>query len=509
MTFVLVLAVILTFLIVQWPQRVLPSVLRLAVVAFPAAAITAYFIVPFLLYTGYLNASPYLQSWKYDSYGANTILSWLLTGEFFDHGRLPVMTILLVLGIAWALTNQIDTAILAVVIFFVWLMIYFGRPSWGQLTKLFPLHEGLLFHRFSSAVDIGAILLIGLGGEWIWRQCERLKSRFVPSDEEKINWAPLVGTGIILILMLPALHERYVYYSSNDQWMRETRRSLEADHDAAEIIATLKTLPPGRTYAGLRTNWGNSMKWGDIHFYDLLTFNQIPAVSPPYGSMSLNSDLIWHFNDNNAAHYSLFNVKYAVAPAQLRLTSFFAPIKKTSRYTLYRVAGGGYEQFVHISDWRIADSQLDLFDQNRSWMLSVDPAASRFIRWSYLGMDRGPAPNPWDLRGSIINENVKPGRIDAVVRTPNPATLVFKMTYHPDWHVEIDGREQSAFMVSPSFIGVTIPPGAHVVSAIYESNRLKNALLMVVAFTLLITLAYGPAFSTRVEAFVRRRWPRA
>ena len=55
--------------------------------------------LPLLTSTAYLNVTPYLQPEKYDSYGAGPILSWLSSGELLDHGRLPVLTILFVLGI--------------------------------------------------------------------------------------------------------------------------------------------------------------------------------------------------------------------------------------------------------------------------------------------------------------------------------------------------------------------------------------------------------------------------
>jgi Bacterial membrane protein YfhO len=484
------------FFAIQERKRVLPSLLRLAVVTVLVVSITGYFVIPFVLYKAYISASPYLQTWKYDSYGANAILSWLLKGDLFDYGRLPVMTLLLVIGIAWALTSRSEVAILAVALFLFWLLIYFGRPTWGQLADLLPLHQGLLFHRFSAGVDLAAILLVGLGGEWAWRQCMRLPTR----------WAPMIAAALVLGLMVPAMRERYIYYSTNAAWMRSTQRALDTDRDAAEMIATLRTLPPGRTYAGLWSNWGNSMRWGDLRFSDLLTFNQIPAVSPPYQSLSLNSDLIWHFNNNSAADYSLFNVKYVVAPAKMPVTSFFTPIKKTSRYILYGVPGRGYEQFVRISDWRTVDTQLSLFNQNLSWMESADPRNDRFIRWSYLGADRGPGLNPSDLRGTAIKEKITPGRIDATIRTPNAATLVFKATYHPDWHVKVDGEERNIFMVSPSFIGVTVPPGTHMVSASYKSNRLKNSLLILSAAALILTLVNGSRLSAGIESIISERF---
>jgi hypothetical protein len=493
----LVFGVLLFVFTVQKPARVLPAVLRLAAVAAPAALITAYITVPFLLYKAYVNVSPYLQRWKYDSFGANEILGWLLSGGLFDHGRLPVMTLLLLFGIAWAMSSRTECAWLALVLFSTWLLFYFGRPTWGKLADLLPLHDGLLFHRFSAGVDLAAILLVGLGGEWIWRQFARLRTA----------WSPAAASLIIVLLMLPALHERYADYSTNAQWMRRARNALRADHDAATIIAALKTLPPGRAYAGMRTNWGNTMKWGDLHFTDLLTFNRIPAVSPPYQSLSLNSDLMWHFNVADTVHYRLFDVRYLIAPSTLTMTPFFTPIRKTSRYTLYQAPSGGYAQFAQITDWKIADSQLSLFNQNRAWMLSAEPAANHFIRWSYMGKDRGPGVNPWEMSGTLNSEKVAPGRYDVIANTPRPATLVFKATYHPDWHVEIDGRERLAFMVSPSFIGVTVPAGMHVVSAIYKSNRLKDVLLILAAAALVYIFFFGRAFSVRLEALLEKYWP--
>jgi hypothetical protein len=138
-------------------------------------------------------------------------------------------------------------------------------------------------------------------------------------------------------------------------------------------------------------------------------------------------------------------------------------------------------------------------------MLSDSPAAGRFIRWSYLGADRGPGLNPWDLRATVISEKVTPGRIDAIVRTPNAATLVFKMSYHPDWHVEVDGSKRTAFMASPSFIGTTVPPGMHVVSAIYKSSRLKDGLLTLSAVVLILTICYGSTLATRIDTIIRER----
>jgi hypothetical protein len=164
------------------------------------------------MYKGYIGASPYLPTWKYDSYGLNSILSWLLKGDPLDYGRLLAITMLVAIGVVCALTRRSETGIFALALLFIWLLLYGGRVTWGQLADLLPLHQGLLFHRFSAGVDLGAILLAGIGGEWIWRQCCRVRRQS----------APAFAAGLVVLLMLPAFQERYVYYSTNAQWMQQS-----------------------------------------------------------------------------------------------------------------------------------------------------------------------------------------------------------------------------------------------------------------------------------------------
>jgi len=176
-----------------------------------------------------------------------------------------------------------------------------------------------------------------------------------------------VAAGLILVALLgPALWERHGYYALNSQWMERTRKALQADEDARAILSALRELPPGRTYAGLRANWGKEMRFGDIHFYDLLTFHRIVATVPPFPAFSLNADLIWHFDDRNPAHYDLFNVRYVVAPSRLPMPASLRRIKETPRYTLYRAETSEYARFVALGGAKAIDSQSSLFHGPRS-----------------------------------------------------------------------------------------------------------------------------------------------
>jgi hypothetical protein len=517
-----------------------PRLTRLAVTAVLAAVISSYLWLPWLYFKAYMGVSPYLQRWKYDSFGAGNILSWLANGDLLDYGRLPVLTILVALGIASAVIVHTRHARISLVLFFVMLMFFFGRATWGRLADLLPIGEVIHFLRFLGGVHLSAILLVGLGGELIWRELALLRER----------WRAIAAGLIILALLIPALRERHAHYALNTQWMERTRKAIEVDEDARTILSALKELPPGRTYAGLRANWGKDLRLGDVHFYDLLTFYRIVGILPPYQGHSLNADLIWHFDDRNPAHYNLFNVRYVIVPGGMAMPDFLRPFKKTPRYTLYQAETSGYAQFVTVAGLKRFDSQSKLFFENRNWLMSGEPAAGRFVRYEYPRVnkkveakveveekekvkaevkveeknkdkDKDKAEGKTSTsvekigstaRGKINEEKIYQGKIGLKVESPGAATLVLKVTYHPNWRVFIDSREVQTFMVSPSFIGFEVPAGLHEVRAEYCSPTYKTFLLLLGACILLATIWFRrrfPQFEALLINRLRSSWKRA
>src|SRR5207245_4497905 len=122
----------------------------------------------------------------------------------------------------------------------------------------------------------------------------------------------------------------------------------------------------------------------------------------------------------------------------------------------------------------------------------ADNAALRFHRFDYpASADRAVAEGSAGCsRPTYAYERMQPSRLDLLVGCPDRSTLVLKITYHPNWHVTVDGREVAAFMVSPSFIGVALEPGDHFVTAEYRSTPSKTPLLIVGA----VILVGAPAF---------------
>lgn len=488
-------------------KRALPILGRVAIVGLFSAVITSYLWFPFLRELQYLQGLDQRVS-KGNPFGALEGMSRLLSGQMFDYERLPVLTLLLGLGVARAIGRYTPQSRVALVLLTVWLMVY---------SDLLPMHVGLPISRFSGGVDLATILLIGVGGEWVWTQFSFLGER----------WRVIVPATIMLLVLVPALIERQAFYANNALWMKEAQTKLESDHDWQAILETLKTLPPGRIYAGQRDWWGRrhkfdsqgqltvwgegrSLKIGSLAVFDLLIFDDFDTLAPPYQGVSLNSHFVFYFDDADPASYRLFNVRYVVAPAERQMGLFLTPLKTTRNYTLYRAdSSGGFGELAKSMYPQVTISQRDQLDRNIAWLISDAPAQGSFIRWNYApGGDamNGKFDTGVPADGSVTDQEFGPGLIRLRVKSPAPSLLVIKTTYHPNWRVTIDGHAAESFMASPSFIGVQVPPGDHLVCAEYLSGGLKKILLMMGALALLAALAFGGRFD-RLDARLYPKLP--
>ena len=478
---------------------------RFAVVGAVTAAATSYMWLPFFMQSAYVNVTPYLDPQKYDSYGAGPILSWLLTGDLFDHGRLPVLTLLLASGGIYGAIRRSGLALLAGILFALWLVLYFGRPTLGGVIDLLPLHDGLLLHRFVGGVDVFAILLMGLGGAWLWELARASSSR---------GRLALVAAASLLVLT-PAVAERWSYYAQNADWMRQTQAALDADADARAVLAAVSQQPRGRVYAGLRSNWGQTLDFGipfnSIRFYNLLAERELDAVAPPNQSLSLNADLLWEFNDQDLSHYRLFDVDYVIAPRTVTFPAALRVLLSTPKYVLYVAPGRGYAEYGPIARSEPASTKQDLFAKELAWLRGGDAARWTFTRYEYPKAAPVDVPVPIAdcASGRIAYERVQPARFEVLARCDTSSAMILKVTYHPNWHVTVDGADVPTFMASPSYIGFALAAGEHFIVAEYRSTPIKAPLLAVGAVVLAATVAAsGRRHFAGSPERVRRLWRR-
>ena len=123
---------------------------------------------------------------------------------------LPVLSLLALLGavlILWRLYRDhrlpapegfvLSGAVL-------WLLVFFGRPTWGPLLLLLGAVRDLHLHRVVGAVHIFLVLLAAIAMEAGWRAIGAPRVR---------SWAALLLT---LMVLAPMLQERARYLARNE-----------------------------------------------------------------------------------------------------------------------------------------------------------------------------------------------------------------------------------------------------------------------------------------------------
>jgi hypothetical protein len=459
---------------------------RLAILLALTALVTAYFFVPFLTENAYMNRSVWELSEKYNSYGYQWVLGALFKGQLFDYGRFPSLTLLAAAGLAFCIMRWREERYrIPVILFVVWLLLYFGRPTWGALLNLLPMSRDLQMHRFIAGVHLAGLVLVGIGlaAPWSWA-ISRGAGRY------------LLATALLTVLLLyPVYRERGAYFAQNATWMQESQQAVAAEQpDLTALMDTLSSLPPGRIYAGLGANWGKkTYRVGDVPVYALLTSNGFDSVGYLYHALSLNGDVQVLFDENRADEYNLFNIRYVVAPIDRPFPAFVKPIRDFGRHRLYKVDTTGYFDVVD-APLSFAGAKGDWYPAASAWLKGSLPqakihpsislsgtnsesaAALPLSQASTLIAQQASVPHP--APGRILAESVEPNIYQAKVAVDRASMVMLKSTYHPNWHAWVDGVEVRPVMLMPSYIGVPVAPGQHLVQLEYRPQPLRGDLLI-------------------------------
>ena len=474
-------------------QRSRRLILLLALVAL----VTAYFWVPFLLDSPYMNRSVWEEPGKYDSYGHEWVLGALVRGELFDFGRFPSLTLLAGAGLALCLWRWREERYrVPVALFGLWLLLYFGRPTWGVLLDLLPLSRDLHLHRLIAGVHLAGIILMGIGLAFPWQWAlSRRDARYL--------LAPAVLTALLLV---PVYQERAAYLGQNGRWMVESQAALDIEaQDIEALTDTLWELPPGRVYAGLAATWGKDYRVGAVPVYALLQRDGFDMLGHLYHALSLNADVQVLFDETRPEHYDLFNVRYVVAPIERTFPDFVRPVQDFGRHRLYQVATTGYFDLVG-SDLVFAGDKSDFYPAASRWLGGdllwakqhpalflggARPADRQVIPLSQAGEVMAKTSFPAEpARGRVVSERIKSNVYQAQIEVERESTLLLKVTYHPNWQATVDGVAAETMMIMPSYVGVKVASGVHHVRLEYRPRPLRRTLLIVGLLALpLIALA--------------------
>jgi hypothetical protein len=442
------------------------------------------------------------------------VIGWLVSGQLFDYGRLPFVSVLLGLGLAVCVVRfRRDERARAVVgVWILSLLLFFGRPTLGPLLKILPGSDDLPLHRYINGVHLAGILLAGIGAAWMGRWLFGMARRYAPVLK------PALVTAGVAALAVAALYPAWDQVSSTDQqdavWIPEQVAADATDGaDVATLIDQIKTLPPGRVYAGSSSNWGQDYKIGFVPMFAELQNFDVDTIGFWLRTESLSTDMEDRFDETNAAQYDLFNVRYLILPS-----GHPAPVKATylaaaGRHRLYQVATTGYMEVVDSIGAPIVADRRNIGDQTSAFLESQLLAAHQHPLIAFNGAD---AAAPTAANGVHLDTPAGAARVETsnpaggsyagTVVANRPAMVMLKTTFEPRWHAIVDGVEVKPQMIAPDFVSVPVPAGTHDITFRYEPYPDYPKLLALGLITLLALQVGWPLF-TQPVAWLRPRLP--
>ncbi len=484
-------------------------VVRAASILIPAVILLAWFVVPMLLASGEVNRCRWDDVWKFDSWGAGNVFNELFSGRFLDWDRLPVLTLSLLAASLLALyrwKRPMPRRLL--VLTAVWLLIFFGRTTWGYFMLALGLPGTFHVSRFESVFELFAVLLTA----WGLAKIVAAAWRFGYSGRV----ATVIALGVMAFVIFA---ERASYLQQSDNWGYESLAGIAregGDLDAA--LADIRTIlreRPGRVWAGPSGMWGGKFQIAKSQGYSFLALAGLDELSFLYHSLSWNSDVTVELDERDPYQANLFAMRAALAPVTQPIPPEFKRRAVHGRLAVYEASSEGYFGLVDIG--ARYDGPLSTV-LNRDWGWMQDPAVRAGAVVALGGDIRGvpqwkmfePLP-PLDprfstLRGEVVSESKQGETYSARLAVLRPCYALLKITYFPGQQATIDGKPAPIFRVYPDFCAIPVGPGEHRIEVRYRPGPLKP-ILLVAGIILVGLIAQGirrPDYAAMERRIARR-----
>lgn len=503
----------LVALVLVRPRDVLRRIGRAGIIGVGAILTTLWVTLPLLVDAKWVAVNQFQVGTVIDdSYGARKILGWLITGQIYDSGRFPVISIFVAIGLVACLirfrTDERSRVLLAVWV--LSLLLFFGRPTLGPVLNLLPGNGSLLFQRYISGVQLAGLFIAAVGAislvQFLAFAVKRAPGglRRLLAKQWLVRLRAPIAIVVLVAVLAPAWLALQSYESRNGVWIQQQQSADQTQGSQLNVLLSIvKSQGDGRVYVGLPSNWGYYFRVGAVPVYNYVTQEaDIDSVGLTLRTSSLMTDPEAYFDESNLGDYSTFGVRYLLLPAGHAPPVRAKFVQRSGPYVLWTVNSSGLIQVVDTQS-TIAANASDIGAQTAPFLESSLPAKAIYPTIAFGGSS-GAAPTlatgatVSGPAGSVLrlDNDLVQGEASATVFASRTAVVLLKASFDPGWTVTVDGQPAVTEMIAPALVGVTVSPGTHVVVFRFKGYG-SYLMLFLIGLLFLVCLGVGP-----------RRWRR-
>jgi len=453
---------------------------RAASIVIPALLLVAWFVIPMLLSSGEVNRCRWDDVWKFDSWGTRVIFRTLISGDFFDYGRLPVMSAAIALASLFAVYKwKRPMARRLLVLMAAWLVIFFGRTTWGYLMVLLGLPANFHVSRFESVFELFAVLITA------WALAKIIAS------SAKLGFAAGVAAWAVLgAIAFIMFAERASYLQWNNVWGDESLAEIVRDgpdlNAAFDDMRAILRVKPGRVWSGPTGMWASKFKIAGVQPYSFLSLAGFDELSFLYHSLSWGSDVTAEINEHDPYQVELFAMRAALAPTSQPMPAQFKRRAVHGDLAVYEASDEGYFSLADIGA-RYDGPLSNVLNRDFNWMQTPAVRAGAMValggdlkvpEWKMFEGLPPLDPKFSAPRGEVVSESKDDETYSARVAVLRSCYALLKITYFPGQRAMVDGKPAPIYRVYPNFCAIPVAPGSHTVVVRYRAGPIKPILLI-------------------------------
>ncbi len=498
-----------------WRERV-PRVVGLSVLATVASA---WVLVPFLVDRWAVNDSSFNGQGVFGaSFGWRRVLGWALAGDLIDARRLPLLSIVAAAGLLialrrWRTPRDGDREVVLVTA--ASLVLFVGEDPFGAVIGLVPGASEVFLHRYVATLQLGLVLLVGIGGDAVADALARWSSRVGVGRMPRLaEVGAVLGLIAAALVVAPAVVSTRTLVEEDRSWVAQQAIADGATgDDAAELVAIAHERGGGRIYAGKLNGWGGQFRIGSASAPIWLAHLPVDAMGFNLRVSALAADLETYLDESTAADLDAFGIRYVLVPRGQRPPTGAWFLAARGDVQLWELPGEGMVSAVSV----VGPALPVATDRLAAELLPVmraqggSPTSVRLLelagRSPSITAQRAATDRPGRLRRTRLA--LDEGKMSTTAVFDAPGAVLVKANWHPRWTATVDGEEVPVAAVAPTWLAIPVGPGTHEVELRYRpwSATWWLGLLAILAVTIGWAWSGGPR-SRGLRRSTRSRGPK-